>query len=1854
MIIKIRESRSFKAISFLLVISIIIEIVAPTQALALTGGAKQPEFSSFTPIGASDMVDLSSGDLNYNIPLMDVGGYPLNIAYSSGIGMDDEASWVGLGWNLSVGQINRNVRGIPDDFKGDEIRYENYLKPNVTVGTTVKFTPGVCGLMLSEDVPNLDSYEDGVLTVGMDVMYNNYNGFSMKPSVGVNLSLGGVVSVGFNVQSGPDGLAVSPNLSLTGKISQKGNSTTSLGLNVGVSMNSRQGLSSMTMNASARQSTNRLVSGLKNGDVDIENHSRTKHSKSVGSSIGFTDELYTPSKRVAMVSGSFTVNASLGAEFFGGEGQGQITAYGTITKVKESEQNKVEKSYGYANTDLASEYDVLDFNREKDGAFSVNTTNLPLTNYTYDIYSVQGQGVSGMYRPYRNQVGYIYDSKVQDGSFSGNLGIELGAGNTVHTGIDIEATIVNGHSGVWKANNNILKHLKEKYNYNPKYEKVHYKNVGDLSVDKDFGMFNSVGEYAAINIPYVGNKFKRTLDNRFNTKISAGVTSSNQVNMPIKRDNRQIRNQAITNISIGEMRKGMGYGPCVNRGTVGSPSYQQSFNSLAKDHHIGEVQIIRNDGARYIYGLPAYNIKKVETTYATDNQGNCNTGQVGFNLTDLSIDNLPNDKYLSRITTPAYVHTHLLTSVLSTDYQDKSNNGPTPDDLGSYTKFSYSRTNSNYKWRTPFDGASFNEGLKTDSKDDQGNYVYGEKEQFHINLIETKTHVAKFFTSPRKDGKGVTNEAGGIDANQLSYKLDSIKLYSAEEYNLNPTNAVAIKTVHFNYNNSLCQGIPNTNATITGDKGKLTLTGIYFTYRDSKMGKYTGYKFNYHNNDPLYNPNYNLKGYDCWGNYKPNTGSCSNTSSVTASEFPYVDQDASQDVRAAAWTLSDIELPSGGKISVDYESDEYAYVQDKEVQRMYKVVGAGNLSIPDNPPSSDPDEISTPELNFSSLSDDLYKDSFGKRAAKYLYVEVPETEESTSDAYIKSKYFSKLEKNLIYFRFFLNMTKLGSSAISSSELNEAKFDYVTGYVEFDNSLTLRIFKKGTKYYLSVPVKLVKKEGGFLPQNKDTNPISKAAWNFGRKYLPNHVYSSQSNGDSEDILAMATEMVKPSVFSNLVEFVTGPNVALSNKGIGRRFIKDKSWIRLMEPTGSKKGGGCRVKEVRMIDKWSEMTIDQGAFESKEYGQSYKYDLTNGKSSGVATYEPIGNKENPFVQPVFSTVEHILAPDENNFIEKPFGESFFPSPQVTYSRVEVSNLVGGTAPSGNMMVNKLHRTGKVVTEFYTSKDYPTIVDQTSLQDNEDKQEALDNILKLNIKKHFTASQGYVIHLNDMNGKQKSQRVYAEGQESAISGVDYIYETNSTDPAFNASTSSNLTKGKLNNEVTVISPNGMISKQTIGVEVDVVNDFRENKTTSITAGVNINLATFMVGVVPIIVPIPIPDYSKSEDSFRSVSTTKVINTFGILKETIAYEAGTAVSTKNLAYDSETGEVLVTETVDEFNDKYYSLNYPAHWFYKGMAQASINLGLSGTMTPVGSSYTMNNIGNNQLNMFLIEGDEIAISNSGVYQKGWISKITGNTFSIIDANGSPIIGVNGAFKITRSGHRNLQSAGIMNVTLMRNPLKDLGGNDMVSLTTTHLMSSNWVDWKIINAGAVDYSDKWKVGCDCVENMTGGVYNPFLVNEKGVWRTKSSRTYLTGRNRNDVTPRREGFFTSFSPMYKLSNNSGWYKDLSDWTFVSEVSSFSQFGFELENKDALNRYSAAQYGYNNTLPMAVGANTRYREIGFDGFEDYGFAGCSVNAHFNFKDAPGQTLSSSQSHTGKKSLQVNSNSQITINKKISCAP
>src|ERR1041385_3716911 len=107
-----RKKKIYRIVALYLAFNLLAQICFPTAAFALTNGPGQPEFQSFEPAGTTEMVNLFTGDFNYNIPLMTVpgpnGGYPINLAYHAGISMEQEASWVGLGWNINAGAITRD------------------------------------------------------------------------------------------------------------------------------------------------------------------------------------------------------------------------------------------------------------------------------------------------------------------------------------------------------------------------------------------------------------------------------------------------------------------------------------------------------------------------------------------------------------------------------------------------------------------------------------------------------------------------------------------------------------------------------------------------------------------------------------------------------------------------------------------------------------------------------------------------------------------------------------------------------------------------------------------------------------------------------------------------------------------------------------------------------------------------------------------------------------------------------------------------------------------------------------------------------------------------------------------------------------------------------------------------------------------------------------------------------------------------------------------------------------------------------------------------------------------------------------------------------------------------------------------------------------------------------------------------------------------------------------------------------------------------------------------------------------------------------------------------------------------
>ncbi len=1798
-----------------------LQILSPLQTFALTGGPSQPEVQSFQPIGVSDMVDPFTGDFSYNLPLLDIDGYPINMVYNSGITTDAEASWVGLGWNINPGVINRNMRGLPDDFNGDIVTKELNMRPNKTIGITGKFGGELLGIETSKVINT---------NFGMGITYNNYNGIGMEYTFNASFSAGdgskGKMTAGLGLSSSSEnGLTISPSISFEAKVGEETGRDRFLGLGVGTSFNSRAGLGELSIDA---KSSN-MPQGENGKSID-NNHDggfsdfNDKSAGNVlaggmGSSISFGRNNYSPTGENPMVNFSATFSGKGGNTLVGQDYTANLIGYYSVQKLKDRKIDNA--AYGYLNMQNASldgstNNSLLDFNREKDATFNVNTSNLPLSNYTYDILSINGHGIGGSFRPFRNEIGAVSDPLHRNISAGGSLGGEAGAGNLLKLGLDLHVNYTNSQSNIWDDQNLAKNNLKFRKSIGADaegaYEPAYFKQTGELSVDDESEFSDKFLKDKAVKIGL--EKAGKNVYAKNELVDKDGNTYA--IPSDMYRKKRVKRGQALTFLKRGELSK-----------YALVDYYDKMFG--APDHHIAEISVIRTDGARYYYGIPAYNYFQEQTTFAMGSGGNsmdinlaytpkdrigdADKGMIRYDGGDNSLSNKRGiNHYYNSERTPAYAHSYLLTAIISPEYTDVDGvRGPSSGDIGNYTLFEYKKISEPYKWRVPFEQfqANYNEGLKSENTDDQGNYQYGEKEIWYLEKIITKNTIAIFKTEPRSDSYGVNSRDGGYGKYSIPmHLLRKISLYSRPDYEADSAHAIPIKEVHFEYDYSLCKGVPNNILNVypanPTTSGKLTLKNLYFTYGKSYRAKFSPYTFDY----STFNPNYSLKAYDRWGNYKPSSGgSFEPAGGQLTSEYPYVEQNkTTADQYSTAWQLATVTLPSGGKIKVSYEADDYAYVQNRKAMQMFKINSVGFSSnytdntVMDYQPLSD---FLNPGNN--KLMND-FLGSNPNRINPYLTFkleqEIPASMSQTdANNYLKEKYLKGIDN--LYFRVLGNVTK-----------EDGKYEYVSGYAEIDLAFC------GVRSYLPTVganynyfyVKLKNVSIGDQAYMDDVHPISRAIWQFGRTHCPRIVNDQPSVEEPGDDVVQFLKAIKNSnPIKTIVEAFLGPNRTLRDKDYGKKLILNKSFVRFNNPTGFKYGGGSRVKKIEISDEWNSMVSGNPTY---TYGQEYKYttkDDNTGEtiSSGVAAYEPaLGNDENPWKQPVFAGTkdEKLLVPDDKAYSETPFGESFFPSPVVGYSKVTVSNL--------QYDVVKRHATGYLVNEFYTAKDFPTIVDFTHIDFKPYKTKKLWNILNKSSVDFMTTSQGYVIELNDMHGKQKANWVYAEGSDKPISGMEYKYNCIPYDN----------NSFKLKNDAVVISKNGQSSTKEIGVEYDVFVDFREENTKTFGGGTDVNTAGFLAALFPAVIPSVLPEFHKEETRFRSAVITKLVYRYALVKETIAYDLGSSVPTKNLAYDAENGQVLLTMTKNEFEDDIYNFQYPAHWFYEQMGAAYKNLGaeVSGINFDASGNFTIANAQN-----FFFPGDEV----SGDGEKGWVTDVVGNTVTMVNFLGLPYkpSTTGQTVKILRSGRRNILSANIGTVSSTINPLNSLSENNISG---------------VLSASAQVFKEGWKTYCECFTSQNEIIYmskNPYVNGQKGVLRPYKAFAFLTDRTHtlinSNTNIRKDGLYTTFVPFWQV-NNGVWNKVETNWQWTTEITEYGPYGEELENMDALFRYSSAIFGYNHSLPIAVAANAKRRSIGYDGMEDYPFIKCSSD-HFSYKNAASVMLLD-DAHTGKKSIQVNS--------------
>lgn len=1957
------KKKFHKIVAVYLALTLLFQIVSPTVAFALTNGPSQPEMESFEPIGTTEMVDPFSGDFNYNIPLMTVpgpnGGYPLNLAYHAGIGMEQEASWVGLGWNINVGEISRQMRGLPDDFKDDVIGKQTYMRPNRTA---------TLGGSLSMELTSADMDKIG-LSGSLNLIWNNYKGIGLGIGSGISSKIGGQSSgfiggLNMDYSSMSGEMTLSPSLSYS-RMRKDIENKYSLSFSYG----SVEGAKNLSFN----HTKNVYTPPFMNSDLEIKSELISTKSHTAG--VSFSSTSYIPHSEMPMTG--FNVSTA----FKWGTDVAFVNPYYSVSA--SYSQNKIAqnilalKGYGYLYSHYRNvpnlktleedEFYVMDFNREKDADLVKDIPSLPVPVFTNDIYFAKGQGVGGAFRPYRSDVGILHDPVIRSKNIGVGLTGEVAPGNPFKGGSDMTFSYTTGYEGPWRDPDSRIA-LSDSYQFKgkstaiPLFEPAYFRNAADMTANYDEETATIHGTSSAFPI-----SFQFGVNGLDDLEPGSGPLADIKVSNPDyitqqKLTTRPSRSQMMSYKTIAQLKTEvtatkLSYNTVFPIGdyprftAAGDPPYTSH-----PDHHIGEVTVINPDGNRYIYGIAAYNNSTEETsfsvtgTFATSTDDNYVTSDqklVNYIANDRSSSNSKNDDHFyTAKTLPEYAHSYLLTAIVSPDYVDLTNDGLSDDDYGYFVKFNYSKLTDSYQWRSPFTKANYIPGYQSTESDDKAGFVYGTKEIWYINSIETKTHMAEFTLSDRKDGFGADEKDNGAKASAAPTdilgdvalkKLDRIDLYSKSDPNysseINP--ATPIKTVHFYYTYDLCGNVNNNSREAAGatyyedtdlneNKGKLTLKKVWFTYLNNSKGLLSPYEFDYAERDPntyaintTTNPNFSTLQVDRWGNYQRNY----------KGEYPYVEQNADynrngtinttpgsstndEDLRnidASAWCLRNIILPSGGTIKVEYESDDYAYVQDKPAMQMAKILGTANRNAGGSIELSPNNEI----------TDD------------YLYILFELNDQSATTNAAILPYVENLEE--IYFKIFTKLKKQGGGHAE---------DYVTGYAKVDGGadniitstdvgMNYGVTTLSGKYVGYVKVKYVNvHDSNILAGADHTHPFRKAGWQYMKLNRPDLLYpSSTNNNDNPPGVAELVQLAQGILgfFKSQVQLFSGfYNYCIIN-GFCKTIVLDDanfpSFIRVNTPNGHKYGGGHRVKSVRIQDTWAQ----SGEETVSEYGQEYSYLTEDNKSSGVAEYEPmIGGDEIALRKPVRYSSDYFIVKHNDLYTEEPYCESYYPAASVGYSRVIITGITHSDNESNDVTKGVQ---GIAVNEFYTAKDFPVIVTPSNLLHKKFTPDIIIPFIGSVSFENHGFSQTYTVETNDMHGKAKAVTTYPYGTDltnSALPPVpvtktEYIYKT---DALYSASS-----RNHLNNQVEVLYKDAYYKTSELGVTKEFFMDMRERNNISMTQGIQANVEVPYPPPVPVIIAIPIINYS--EGLSKSVVGMNIISRNGILTETRQYSEGAMASTQNLMFDAATGKPLLTTVKNNFDAPVYTYEYAAQWAYDGMGAAYRNMSAEFSVTyNTGTSKWDITGASGTPEDYLAVGDEVVVD--GVQY--WVNSVTSTGFVLKDIDNATYTD-SGTLIMTimRSGRRNQMSVPNGKIVSLNNPLstrnfplftawnaypaahggalqysndftytdcrtgETVTANGYISGTNSdHLYFSltggpcirieflfssplsSGTSYQlsrignkvfattgattiegscilgldcfkecmadVLHADALQLNDSWTYDYDDVDNNqygsgTPAYNNPYFAGSKGIWRPLRNNVYQIDRKRGAVTNiATNGTYYNFTLFDWTSGAPN-----PEWTWVNEITKFNPYGYEVENKDALDIRSSALYGYEHSVQTAIANNSQYYETAFDGLEDYYNDSYTtghghINLAFYGDDVVGGI--SAEGHTGKKSIVV----------------
>ncbi|MEO6039641.1 MAG: hypothetical protein ABIQ93_14605, partial [Saprospiraceae bacterium] len=860
----LRRSPLTRKLCLVTAFSLLLQVVLPVTTFALTSGPAAPEFSSFEPVATTDMVNDFTGDFTYNVPVINIpgpdgGGYALSLSYHAGVSPEEEASWVGFGWTLNPGAVNRQKRGFPDDFNGKPIQRYNKTKPNWTQSAAFsvnmeynsvdkeKKSPGEgqekatgflntkinknnAGFKMKMPWQKDDDDADFPISVSLSksVRYNNYSGFSIANGFGSNVK--GLVQLNMNQSGGETTYGITIPATLIAKIWKnridKLNSEAAKSFTDGKITDGLQKNVQSTKLKKSYSTTNKL--GLFGASYGAWSFNAPAVPYSIAYTVGrawnFSTSVelnpYGPIGFQVGLAGNFNTQVNVPRT--------DITAFGYMYNPNFSStySDRVSNTYGDAVNHLIPE---ADFQLEKASTFNKHDRNLGIPFANADIFSGSGNEAIGGFRFFHRDIGNFYPTPVTNKQQIHQKGVELGIGGTIQIGLDVGLGLQKTQVERWKN----LDPTTTLTNYNPQFGSTTplLQFMNDAGGELRYSD-NDKLQYAKIGLG-------RALD---------GNTLSGQTQMITSR-----------------------------QGQTAPITYDKD-----SDGKISAISVINQDGTRSKYGENIQVKSETELTIGVEGLDFPKNRYLVHPGTPVyETDPLKNQIAVGMKSDQNYASTWLLTETTSFDYVDVNPNGADNNDFGGWTKFSYRKAHEDYRFRAPYTGLLYNRGNLYDLHDQTGGYSAGVKQVKYLSQIETKSHIAFFVTNKTKgnlldlsslnlsqaDKTALEAQLNGSDQNRFD-GLDASAVNTAPNTGDDPaaTDNTAkgshrleylerivlyaksnlktpITTTFFEYDYSLCKGLPNSDATTAAQSGKLTLKRVWTEAYGAFQSRIAPYRF---------------------------------------------------------------------------------------------------------------------------------------------------------------------------------------------------------------------------------------------------------------------------------------------------------------------------------------------------------------------------------------------------------------------------------------------------------------------------------------------------------------------------------------------------------------------------------------------------------------------------------------------------------------------------------------------------------------------------------------------------------------------------------------------------------------------------------------------------------------------------------------------------------------------------------------------------------------------------------------------------------------------------------------------------